>query len=260
MSPQTPGALATYESFAPFYDRFTADHDYEAWTRSLEALATSHGLAGTRLLDVACGTGKSFLPFLRRGYRVVACDLSPGMLERAAAKADAELLLADMRDLPRMGVFDLITCLDDSLNYLLDEEDLLPAFRSAAANLAPGGVYVFDLNTIETYRSIFGTVSHSEDEDSRFAWRGEARDPGPGGLASATIESVERDGGRWRRSTCRHTQRHHPEETVRRALALAGLDCIGPFGQFRDGRLEPECDEERHTKAIYVATARRRRR
>src|SRR5215210_2132325 len=126
-----------YEQFARFYDAFTAGSDYETWTSHVLGLARRYGLAGTRLLDVACGTGKSFLPFLERGFDVTACDISPAMLAEAARKApDVPLVEADVRSLPALGRFDLVTCLDDSLNHLLDEVGLAAAFASLAGNLA----------------------------------------------------------------------------------------------------------------------------
>src|ERR671925_551448 len=95
-------ARLAYDAFAPFYDDFTAHHDYEAWTATLEALARRRGLEGARLLDVACGTGKSFLPFLARGYTVTACDVSPAMVEIARGRAGgrARLLEADVPEAP----------------------------------------------------------------------------------------------------------------------------------------------------------------
>src|SRR5690242_123834 len=126
--PETNLVVSGYAPLAPFYDQFTAGYDYETWTEALERLARAHGLRGRRLLDVACGTGKSFVPFLNRGYEVTACDISPEMVAAAEAKPEtlgARLLVADMRELPELGRFDLITCLDDSLNYLLEEPDLI---------------------------------------------------------------------------------------------------------------------------------------
>src|SRR5215213_11332309 len=106
-------ALEAYDGLAPHYDAFTSEHDYEGWLAVLEDLAMAHGMRGRKLLDVACGTGKSFLGMLRRGYEVVACDLSPEMVARARAKVPngrAEVLVADMRDLPELGAFDFVTC------------------------------------------------------------------------------------------------------------------------------------------------------
>ena len=46
------------------------------------------------------------------------------------------LFVADLRTLPVAGSFDLINCLDDSLNYLVDPGDLVPALSGMAAHLA----------------------------------------------------------------------------------------------------------------------------
>ena len=69
-------AEAAYDALAPAYDILTADYDYDAWLSAIERVAIAHGLTGRRVLDVACGTGKSFLPLLERGYEVTACDIS----------------------------------------------------------------------------------------------------------------------------------------------------------------------------------------
>ena len=176
-----PSALAAYEALAPFYDRFTADiteHEPVLRHRS-QRLARQHGLRGFRLLDVACGTGKSFLPLMRRGYEVTACDISPGMVELARRKLppdDAKrVVVADMRLLPWRGAFDLVTCLDDAVNYLLTDGDLEAALRSMSAALRPGGVAVFDVNSLRTYRELFAEDFAVRSGGTVFVWRGRAR-------------------------------------------------------------------------------------
>jgi len=248
-------ALAAYEDLAPWYDRFTADHDYERWGAALEALAIRHGLSGRRLLDVCCGTGKSFEPFLRRGYDVVACDLSSAMVARAAEKtAGADLHVADMRDLPFWGKFDLALCLADAVNYLLDPADLRPAFAGVARNLRHGGLYVFDLNTLATYSAVFAADRCIDDGELFFVWRGQgAPDPAPGCRAEARIEAFAPAGdGRWQRSTSRHLQRHHPEPLVRAALAETGFSASWAYAQDAQGVIVGPADERRH-KTVYVA-------
>jgi len=92
---------AAYDAFAPFYDAFTADYNHDSWMADVEAWARAAGLRGGRVLDVACGTGASFVPLLRRGYDVCACDISPAMVARAREKLDrrGEAVVADMRKL-----------------------------------------------------------------------------------------------------------------------------------------------------------------
>jgi SAM-dependent methyltransferase len=248
-----------YDALARVYDELTFDHDYDAWTQTLEDLAARHGLQGRRLLDLACGTGKSFLPFVRRGFEVTACDISSGMLEQAERKAPGQvrLLEADMRELPNLGEFDLVTCLDDAVNYLADEAELAAAFSAAARSLAPGGVFVFDVNTLGIYRSLFATDNCSELDGCFFALRGEAEPTLPSGsLAPLTIEAFRREAdGSWLRLTSRHNQRHHTDESIRHALAVAGLDCAAAHGLTPDGVLHADIDELKHTKRVYVAAA-----
>ena len=73
-------ATRAYAVLAPAYDLLTAEYAYGPWLAAIERLAREHGLAGHRLLDVGCGTGKSFLPLLERGFHVTACDISPEMV------------------------------------------------------------------------------------------------------------------------------------------------------------------------------------
>jgi SAM-dependent methyltransferase len=51
--------------------------------------------AGTRVLDIACGTGNTALPLARRGCNVTGVDLTPTLLEQACARAAAEGLAID---------------------------------------------------------------------------------------------------------------------------------------------------------------------
>jgi SAM-dependent methyltransferase len=245
-----------YDAFAPFYDAFTAASDYEAWTGHVLALAERLGLRGRSLLDLACGTGKSFVPFLRRGFAVTGCDVSPGMLAEARRKAPgAALVRADLRELGSIGRFDLVTCFDDSLNYLLEDADLAMALASAAANLDRHGLFLFDLNTLLAYRTTFARDSVAERDGAVFAWRGEsAGDADPGCRAGATIEVfAPREEGLYERVSSRHVQRHHPAGRVTALMEAAGLRCVAIHGVRDDGSLAPEVDEARHLKVLYAA-------
>lgn len=248
----SPAALVAYERLAAVYDRFTDSYDHDGWVGRLERLARRHGVAGRRALDVACGTGKSFAPLVRRGYDVWACDLSPAMVaqaRRSKALDPDRIVVADMRQLPHSGTYSLVTCLDDAVNYLLDEDDLAAAFASVARVLAPDGVYVFDANSLSTYRDGFSTRATFERPLADAIWRGETTGPiVPGALCAASIEL-----GGGAAAVSRHVQRHHPEATIRHTLASAGLACRAVLGQSTGGVLHATPDEETHSKLVYVA-------
>lgn len=255
-------AEIAYEAIAPVYDDFTAHHDYRLWVGNLLELGAAHGLRGDTVLDVACGTGKSFLPLLERGWKVTACDISPSMAELARAKVGPEVRieLADMRELPVYGSFDLVCCLDDAVNYLHSAAELEQALRAMAANLAPHGILIFDSNTLTTYRGFFGEHVELEMNGRRMIWDGRADAGfGPGEIAEASFafEPVTPGAGPSMPPEL-HRQRHHPEPEVRAALAGAGLELCGLYGHHHDGIPHQPMSEEDHTKAIYLARHQRR--
>lgn len=250
-------ALQAYEAMAPSYDAFTAHHRYDEWTATLEELAREAGLRGRRLLDVGCGTGKSFLPFLERGYDVTACDLSPRMAAIAAEKAAgrARVSVHDVRSLPVLGEFDLVCFLDDAANYLHEPSELGAALRGLAGNLAPGGVLVFDTNTLRAYRTFFATLTVVQSEGEVLVWDGLTPTDLPvGGLAHATLEMLRMTAdGTWSRTHSHHVQRHHDAAVVEAALVTAGLVPVAVHGMYLDGSLTEDLDELSNTKAIFVA-------
>lgn len=248
-----PEARRAYDAMAELYDAWTADYDYERWLERLEALAHEHGLRGRRLLDVACGTGRSFAPMLARGYEVTACDLSPRMLARAAERLGTagRAVLADMRALPDLGPFDLVTCLDDSVNYLLAVEDLDATLTGIARQLRPGGVLVFDVNTLRTYRTSFASAWTDVVNGAELAWRGEAGPQAEAGALCAARLEIRRPGRLPR--VVAHRQRHWPVAVLGERLARAGLTLAAVRGQATGAVLHPDLDETRDTKAVLVA-------
>lgn len=252
-------AREAYDRLAPVYDLFTEGYDHATWLVELEALALEHGLRGRRLLDIACGTGKSFLPMLERGYRVSACDVSPAMVALAAEKVgdhDVDLFVADMCDLPEAGPADLVTCLDDAMNYLVGDRDLVLALGCIERCLGPGGLALFDVNTLATYRSSFASDAVVEGPCSFVCWHGlvRASEFDERDVAEAAIEVFEEQaGGCWTRTTSRHVQRHRPLDEVADAIAAAGLELLAVRGQARGGRLVPYEGELAHPKLVYLA-------
>src|SRR3954453_16450672 len=194
----TAAARSTYETLAPVYDVFSADFGHERWLDAIHAVARDHGLAGGRALDVACGTGHSFAPLVDRGLEVSACDLSPPSVPRAAGRPDQprRVFACDMQALPAVGPFDLVTCLDDAVNYLLDDAGLLGAFRSVARVLAPDGLFVFDANTALTYATAFRSDDVFAAGGHAFAWSGLGAAAGSADRHEAALRVTTADGAR----------------------------------------------------------------
>ena len=261
---RTAGADAVrtaYDTLAPAYDALTAAIRHDLWLDELERLALRHGLRGRRQLDIACGTGKSFLPLLERGYAVTACDCSPEMVRRAVAKApNAAVLVADMRALPDLGRYDLVTCLEDAFNCQLHTDDLRGALAGIARSLDAHGLAIWDVNTLGLIRSCFSSDWVADRGEWFLAWHGSASpEVGPGGVVEARIDAFRRRDTTWQRSSSRHRQRHWPVAELRRQAEEAGLEVLEVLGQEPDGlTLAPEVDEAVHGKALFVARRARR--
>ena len=100
-------------------------------------------LAGARILDVGCGTGRHLPRIRERGGEPVGLDLSPSLLAEAA-RTGVPLVRGDMRALPfAEGRFDGLTSLFTSFGYFSRDEDRT-VVREAVRVLRPGGFHVLD--------------------------------------------------------------------------------------------------------------------
>lgn len=248
-------ARRTYEALAPSYEAFTLGfgYQYETWTATLLARAEAEGLQGDRLLDVACGTGFSFTPLLERGWQVTGCDLSPAMVEAARAKVGdrAELHVADMRELPNFGEFDLVWSINSAMNYLLSTDELTATLAGMRRNLAPQGVILFDLMALKTAQTFFSGVFPVEREGKKFTWRGVL---GPDDEVAGAIGGgrLEEDGKS--NPDDLHRMRHFREAEVLAAIEAADLRLVAVLGE-KDGELQERLDEEDQPTALYICRA-----
>ena len=252
-------AEIAYEAMAPVYDEFTHLNDYETWFGLLLPALERRGLRRGQLLDVGCGSGKAFAPMLRRGWSIHGCDISAAMLARAREKVgeEVELSVADMRELPVFGQFELVWALNDPANYMLDAEELTLALAGMRRNLAAGGLLMFDANTIMAYRGFFCEELIEERAGWRLHWRGHSRPEDPSGsVFEASFEAAPLPGTEGEPIPAElHRERHFPEEALRTAIERSGLECLDVFGYDDEAGLVAPLDEETHYKAVFIARA-----
>ncbi len=144
--------MAAYERFAAFYDVVMDDPGPRA-ARVDDAIARLHPEART-LLELGCGTG-SILARLVTSADLTGLDRSPEMLQIAAAKVPgARLVEGDMASFDLGSRFDVIACVFDSVNHLLDVGSWASLFACVHAHLADGGLFVLDVNTVGELRRL----------------------------------------------------------------------------------------------------------
>ncbi len=138
--------MREYQQFAQFYDALMGDGSSRS-ARILEAI-DRFDVGATSLLELGCGTG-SVLEGLDSMSRLVGLDASAEMLSAATAKVpSAEFLLGDMTDFDLGTTFDVVACVYDTVNHLVNYEAWESLFQGVARHLEPGGLFIFDLNTI----------------------------------------------------------------------------------------------------------------
>ncbi len=146
MSENPPLSLGeqNYQDFAERYAAAIETKPHNAYYERPATLSLLPNVAGLRVLDAGCGPGIYTHWLLDRGAEVVACDVTPKMVEitRQRVGNSADVYCADL-DHPLSfagdGEFDLVVC-PLVLDYLLD---WLPVFQEFFRVLKAGGILVF---------------------------------------------------------------------------------------------------------------------
>jgi len=153
-----------FTEIAPYYDRLMSFVNYRSWVNYIERIIQMHNIEEKVILDIACGTGICIELWLDKGYDVIGLDASEQMLEMCRKRLSPKLfkegrvrlIKGDLRNFSLNEAVPVITCLYDSLNYLLTPEELLSCFKAVHYNLKDNGVFIFDMNTIHALQVEWG--------------------------------------------------------------------------------------------------------
>lgn len=243
--------MEAYAEFARVYDMFMDNIDYPAWSEYVVSLLGDYEIRDGLVLELGCGTGNMTELLAERGYDMIGVDNSEEMLaeameKRAESGKDILYLLQDMREFELYGTVRAVVSICDSMNYITEEEDLLTVFRLVNNYLDPGGIFIFDLNTVYKYEKILGqnTIAENREEGS-FIWDNDY-DPETGLNVYELALFLPRQDGLYEKYEELHYQRAYALETVKRLLLQAGLVFETAYDAFT--RNTPRDDSER----IYV--------
>ena len=172
----------------------------------------------------------------QKGYDLIGVDLSEEMLNAAMAKrdesgADILYLCQDMRELDLYSTVGTVYCLCDSINYLLTEEDVEQVLKLVDNFLYPGGLFIFDFNTVYKYEHVIGDSTIAEDrEDVSFIWDNFYDSETHINEYDLTIfmENGD-DSGLYRKITETHLQRGYTFSEMKKLVEKAGLELIKAF-------------------------------
>lgn len=233
--------MEAYQDFARVYDKFMDNIPYTEWGERLDALIRKYGVSKPErdaeglldaernlVVDLGCGTGTLTEMMYQKGYDLVGVDVSDAMLNIAMEKKEqsgSEILYLqqDMRELELYGTVGTVYCVCDSLNYILEEEELAAVFSLVNNYLFPGGVFIFDFNTDYKYHEVIGDATIAENrEDCSFIWEN-IYDPEEGINEYDLTLFVRQEDETFRKYTETHLQRGYSAEQMKRLAEQAGL-------------------------------------
>ncbi len=236
--------MNAYRAFAAVYDELMDNVPYGKWSDRLHELIEKYGvskpvrdaedaLSSERnlVLDLGCGTGTLTEMMYRKGYDMIGVDVSEDMLnaamEKRAACGDSILYLnQDMRELELYSTVGTVYSVCDSLNYVLEEEELAGVFSLVNNYLYPGGIFIFDFNTVYKYEKIIGDTTIAENrEDCSFIWEN-YYDPREEINEYDLTVFVRQEDGLFRRFTETHFQRGYRAEQMKSLVERAGMKVV----------------------------------
>ncbi len=263
----------SYTGFAQVYDRFMDDVPYDEWAHFLVSILEKYGsgrsaeglqavvkeqdvlsdleVERNTVLDLGCGTGTLTEKLADAGYDMIGVDNSQEMLEIAMEKRQQSgknilYLLQDMREFELYGTVGAVVSVCDSVNYILEEEDLLQVFSLVNNYLYPEGVFVFDFNTVYKYETVIGDTTIAENrEECSFIWDNFYHEEEQINEYDLTI-FVKEEGGLFRRFSETHYQRGYTPEQMKALVEEAGLRVVEMLDADTHGKVRP--DSER----VYV--------
>jgi SAM-dependent methyltransferase len=200
-------------------------------------LLKDHGVKDGLILDLGCGTGSLTELLADAGYDMIGVDNSEDMLQiamdkRAESGKDILYLLQDMREFELYGTVKAVLSICDCINYILEYNDLVEVFRLVNNYLDPGGVFIFDLNTIYKYETVMGDTTIAEDrEECSFIWDNYYDEDTRINEYDLSL-FIREEEDLYRKYMETHHQRAYTMDEMKKALKEAGLEFLEAYDAF----------------------------
>ena len=139
-------------------------------------------------------------------------------------------LCQDMRELDLYGTVDGgYSCLN-SLNYLDTAKDLETVFDRLKFFIAPGGVFLFDVNTAHKFLETYGDKTYVYDEEDVYCvWQNHTESSPLASDFDLTFFVPEKN-GRYRRYFESQRQVYFSPDEIKAAYEKAGFETLGIYG------------------------------
>lgn len=240
-----------YVSFARFYDGLMEDAQYEKRCDYLIEIAKRHNHSLGLTLDLACGTGRITRELYRRGVDVYGIDGSADMLSEAMQKSAEEgmdilYLRQKMQKLNLYGTIDTCVCTLDSINHMVNADDVRKTFDRVGLFMNSGGLFIFDVNTVYKHRKILADNTFVIENDNVYCvWQNNYREDD---IVDISLDFFEEENGVYYRSGESFSERAYDDVALREMLEAAGFEVEAVYG---DLSFEKPLEDEQ--RVVYVA-------
>lgn len=241
--------MSEYENFSKVYDKFMSDAPYDEWTAYIKKIWDKYSLSPFLVAELGCGTGNITERLAKMGYDMIGIDSSADMLLKAKEKSEKNgsnvlYLKQDMRNFELYGTVGSIISMCDSINYITSKNDMIKVFKLVNNYLDPGGLFIFDLNTIYKFKNILGENSFSQtDETSAYTWENHYDETS--GINEYYINFFIKDDktGLYERFEEEHYEKGYEIEEIKNIIVKSGLEFIAVFDELTFS--SPKNDSER---------------
>ena len=242
-----------YDNFAYLYDELMNDFDYEQWFEYIKEIFTRYNKGPKDILEMACGTGSLSYYIGKEGYKLTCFDLSEEMLSMAYEKLkrlkNVKILRQDMINFYVNKKFDAVISICDSINYILDEDDLLKTFTNVYNHLNDDGIFIFDINSYYKLKEVIGNNIFVEDRDNiYYTWQNYYDDEKDICEFYLTFFYSE-DGENFVRFDEKHLEKAYKPDKIEALLKEAGFNNVDAFDAFTF-----DCPGNNSERINYVAT------
>lgn len=252
--------MEAYQDFAYVYDEFMDETPYEDWCERTDALIRKYGVSKPQrnaedvldseknlVVDLGCGTGTLTELLYQKGYDMIGVDNSESMLgiameKRTVSGSEILYLLQDMRELELYSTVGTVISVCDSVNYILEEEELLQVFSLVNNYLYPDGIFIFDFNTEYKYREIIGDATIAENrEECSFIWENFYDEESCINQYDVTV-FVQEEEALFRRFSETHYQKGYTVEQIVTLLEQVGMSIVELRDADTEGEVTPESE------------------
>jgi ubiquinone/menaquinone biosynthesis C-methylase UbiE len=230
-----------YTKFAKFYDYQYSSVKFQEFYLSyfifVRRICEELKINAQNILEIACGTGNLAKIFLDNGYEIEGLDISQKMLDVAKDKG-IKVHLQDMLEFNLEQKYDIILCIFDSLNYILNTSDLTKCLKCVEKHLTASGLFIFDLNSDYKINNIVPnfTTQYGKYVNDHYIWLNSHEEDK---WISELIYFEKQKSGLYKKYKEKHIEKAFKLDNVIKGIKNSGLTVKSIFSDLNLMKIQP---------------------